>query len=77
MTLNGGQLGNDLAQAARGVFSGIATDTPVSESQVDAIWQAIGPKIVEHIQNNAVVNVNVTVAGGSSSGVYSGVGTIS
>lgn len=70
MSLNGTQLGDDIAQAARDVFSQIATDTPVSDAQVDAIWKAIAPKIVDHIKNNAVVTVIVT--GGSSSGSHTG-----
>ncbi|MCP3944603.1 MAG: hypothetical protein GY710_24430 [Desulfobacteraceae bacterium] len=70
MALNGSQLGDEIAQAARGVFSSIPTNTPVSDAQVDAIWQAIGPKIIDHIKNNAVVTV--VVAGGSSSGSHTG-----
>lgn len=70
MAMNGTQLGSDISAATFGVYNGLDQTTPIPQSTIDAIWEAIGPKIVEHIQNNAVVTTVVT--SGSSAGTYNG-----
>lgn len=66
MAMNGAQMGVQVAAATRAVFSAIPQNAPVPDSSVDNIWKAAGAAIVGHIQSNATV----TVAAGSSAGVY-------
>lgn len=54
---------------------GIAAGTPITESQIEKVWQAICGAHDTHISNNAQVSVTVTsVAGGV--GTAPGTGTV-
>jgi len=66
MSMNGVQMGIEVASSTRAVFSVIPQTAPVPDSSVDNIWKAAGNAIVNHIQLNATVVVNV----GSSAGSY-------
>ena len=63
-------MGSEVANAARGGFSEISPTAEISDTQVDAIWEAIAAAVVSHIVDNAVVTINVGY--GNSSGSHTG-----
>ena len=77
MPLSGSVLGDAIAAAVSPLKTAVDPFTQISAGEIDAIETARSTAVVDHITGNAVVNTNVTVAGGSSSGSHPGVGTVS
>ena len=65
MALDGARLGAAIAAAVSAAQSGISPSAPVTQSQLDAIWVAVGQAIVAEITGNAEVP-GITPGGGST-----------
>lgn len=70
MTLNGAQLGAEIAAAVTPLKAAVDPFSEISQAEIDAIETARANAVINHFIANGVTSTTVT--GGSSAGTYPG-----